>query len=482
MLTAHLVADIRAAEEALAATLPDGELMRRAARGLADQLSLAAPGDVVLMLIGPGNNGGDALYAAVHLLDRGVRVDLCLLDETTVHRDGLAAALAAGAQVVDAPSGQRLCVDAVFGIGARPGLEGRAAAWAGWIAEHGPNVIAVDVPSGIDVDGATLPSSYVKADSTVTFGTYKNGLLATPSSAAAGWNGTAIAELVDIGLGPHLGDPSLEAIEPGDGHLLVRVFAWLSDPSSHKYSRGVVGIAAGSERYAGAAHLCVAGAQAGMAGMVRFTGSEALSARVVDRAPEVVASSGRVQAWVVGPGGGDDVDELITDALADGVPVVLDASALEVEYLPTSFDVPALLTPHAGELARLLDTDREAVEADPLGHVTTAAARWNATVLLKGPRTLVATPGRTTRVNLTGSPWLSTAGAGDVLAGLAGSMLAAGADAHDAASLAAFLHGAASVRANPGGPVTASDVADALPGTIAAFHDGLLDDVRDWRD
>ena len=103
-------------------------------------------------------------------------------------------------------------------------------------------------------------------------------------------------------------------------------------------------------------------------------------------------------------------------------------------------------------------------------------------MLLKGPRTLVATPGRTTRVNLTGSPWLGTAGAGDVLAGLAGSMLAAGADPHDAGSLAAFLHGAASVRANPGGPVTASDVAAALPATIADFHNGVLDDVRDWRD
>ncbi|MFI5426446.1 NAD(P)H-hydrate dehydratase [Aeromicrobium sp. UC242_57] len=103
-------------------------------------------------------------------------------------------------------------------------------------------------------------------------------------------------------------------------------------------------------------------------------------------------------------------------------------------------------------------------------------------MLLKGARTLVVTPGRPTRVNLTGSPWLGTAGAGDVLAGLAGSLMASGADPHDAGSLAAFLHGAASVRANRGGPVTASTVAHALPGTIAAFHDGQLDDVRDWRD
>ncbi len=477
MLTAHLVAAIRAAEEALAAALPEGELMRRAARGLADHLDLIPAGDVVVMLIGPGNNGGDALFAAVHLLDRGVRVDLCLLDDAKVHADGLAAAQAAGAQIVEEPSGQRWCLDAMFGIGARPGLEGKSADWAEWITESDPYTVAVDVPSGIGVDSATSALSYVTADSTITFGTYKNALLATPAESAAG-----MIELVDIGLGPHLATPFLEALEGDDGDLLADLFAWLDDPASHKYSRGVVGIAAGSEQYAGAAHLCIAGAQAGMAGMVRFAGSEALSARVVDRAPEVVAAPGRVQAWVIGPGGGDDAGASITAALADGVPVVLDASALEVEHLPESFAVPALLTPHAGELARLLDTDRETVEANPLDHVTRAAERWNATVLLKGPRTLVATPGRATRVNLTGSPWLGTAGSGDVLAGLAGSMLAAGADPHDAGSFAAFLHGAASVRANPGGPVTASDVAAALPVTIADFIAGTLDDVRDWRD
>jgi hydroxyethylthiazole kinase-like uncharacterized protein yjeF len=478
VLRAHLVDDIRAAEASLAATLPDGELMRRAARGLADHLELIAPGELVLMLIGPGNNGGDALYAAVHLLDRGVRVDLCLLDEATVHADGLAAAKVAGAQVVEAPTGQRICIDAVFGIGARAGLSGKAAGWADWIADQRPHTVAVDVPSGVDVDGATLPASYIRADSTITFGTFKNALFATPGSDAAG--ATSIAELVDIGLEPHLGTPWLEAIEAGDGHLLADTFDWLGKSETQKYSRGVVGIAAGSEQYAGAAHLCVAGAQAGMAGMVRFVGSSSLSARVVDRAPEVVAGRGRVQAWVVGPGGGDEAGVQLAMVLEDGVSVVIDASALQ--HVPDSFDVPALLTPHAGELAQMLDTDRDKVEADPLGHVTAAAERWHTTVLLKGGRTLVATPGRTTRVNLTGSPWLGTAGAGDVLAGLAGSFLAAGADPHDAGSLAAFVHGAASVRANFGGPITATDVAAALPATIADFHNGVLSDVRDWRD
>jgi hydroxyethylthiazole kinase-like uncharacterized protein yjeF len=464
MLSAHAVGDIRAAEEALAATLPDGALMQRAARGLADHLEVIPAGDLVLMLVGPGNNGGDALYAAVHLLDRGVRVDLCLLDEVKVHTEGLAAATAAGAQVVTAPDAQRWCLDAIFGIGARPGLDGKAAGWAGWIVEREPYVIAVDVPSGVDVDGATLPGAYVRADSAVTFGTYKVALLADPAAAAAG-----TPALVDIGLTPHLPAPVLESIEASDGRLLAPA---LPGNSSHKYSRGVLGIAAGSEQYAGAAHLCVAGAQAGLAGMIRFVGSSALSGRVVDRAPEVVAGRGLVQAWVVGPGSGDDAQMQLAMALEDGVPVVVDASALQ--HLPDTFDIPALLTPHAGELARMLGTTREEVEADPLGHATAAAERWNATVLLKGRRTVVAQAGAPTRVNLSGSAWLGTAGAGDVLAGFAGSLLAAGLDPRDAGSVAAYLHGVASVNANPDGPIVATDVAYELPATVAAFVQGSL--------
>ncbi len=480
MLRAHSVADIRTAEESLMAELmsegvPEGELMQRAARGLADALDVVPAGDLVIALVGPGNNGGDALYAATHLLDRGVRVDLCLLDDQKGHSDGLAAAVAAGAQVVGAPTEQRWCLDAVFGIGARPGLSGRAEEWAAWIGERRPHTVAVDVPSGVDVDGGTVPGPSVRADATVTFGTYKAALLCGPAATRAGAD---VPRLVDIGLDPHLPDPVLEVIEADDRQLLGPALTWLDSPVSHKYVRGVVGVAAGSEEYAGAAHLAVAGAQAGTAGMVRFVGSPELSARIVDRAPEVVAGARRVQAWVVGPGGGADVGDLLTRTLEDGVPVVVDAAGLE--HLPDTFLVPALLTPHAGELAAMLDVERDDVEADPLGHATRAAYRWGATVLLKGRRTIVATQSRATRVNLSGSSWLGTAGAGDVLAGFAGSLMASGLHPHDAGSLAAFLHGAASVRANRGGPVTASNVAAALPGTLAAFMNGTLDDVSDW--
>lgn len=477
MLKAHSVSQIRAAEEALAATLPRGSLMALAAKGLAGALDFIPAGEVVLLLIGPGNNGGDALFCAVHLRDRGVRVDLCLLDPGTVHIEGLAAARGAGALVIDGPTSHRFVVDALFGIGTRPGLEGRAAEWARWIDTTRPVVVSVDVPSGVDVDGGTLPASHVRADTTITFGTYKAALLVSPAATAA----SSVA-LVDIGLGDHLGPALIEAIQPEDGHLIAELLRPMLDPTAsvHKYTRGVVGVAAGSDEYAGAAHLCVAGAQAGIAGMVRFRGSPALSTRVVDRAPEVVAAPGRVQAWVVGPGGGDGAREQLALALNDGVPMVVDADALR--FIPDRFDTPVLLTPHAGELAAMMGSSREAVEADPLGHVTAAAARWNATVLLKGARTLIAQVSSPTRVNLSGSPWLATAGAGDVLAGLAGSFLAAGADPRDAGSLAAFLHGAASVRANRSGPVTASMVAAALPQTIADFQHWQLEELREWWD
>ncbi|RYJ02912.1 MAG: NAD(P)H-hydrate dehydratase, partial [Actinomycetales bacterium] len=226
--------------------------------------------------------------------------------------------------------------------------------------------------------------------------------------------------------------------------------------------------------YAGAAHLCVAGAQAGPAGMVRFVGEESLRHRVVDRAPEVVASSydeaGRVQAWVVGPGGGSQAGERLAWALEQGVPLVVDADALQ--HLPDRFEVPALLTPHAGELARMLGVERDDVEAEPLAHATRAAEQWGATVLLKGERTLVVRTGAPARVNLVSTPWLGTAGSGDVLAGFAGALVAAGLDPLDAGSVAALLHGRAGQLANPGGPFTASDVARRLPSVVAAFLRG----------
>lgn len=452
-------------------------LMQRAAEGLAHQMSDIPGGARVLMLIGPGNNGGDALFAATHLLRRSVAVDLCALDPQKVHTSGWQAALAAGAGVITEHNVRQYAgeyewvVDALFGIGARAPLRDLAAELADAVA--GARILAVDVPSGIDVDGGTVPGPAVQARRTVTFGTYKPGLLLSPAAECAG---TDVAELVDIGLADQLGPPQFEAIEPDDGAMLAgRLFA---SNVIHKYTRGVVGVAAGSDEFAGAAHLAIAGAQAGPAGMIRFLGDAELSHRVVDRAPEVVAGRGQVQAWVTGSGGGRDAAETLRSVLDDGVPTVIDADALNA--LPETFGAPAVLTPHAGELARMLDVARDAVESDPLTYGWAAAERWNSTVLLKGKRTCVFTPGEPVRVNLSGTPWLATAGAGDVLAGFIGSLLAAGVPPHDAASIGAYLHGAAAVHANPGGPVVAHEVADFLPRVTAGFLDGTLENVRRW--
>ncbi|MGH1563569.1 bifunctional ADP-dependent NAD(P)H-hydrate dehydratase/NAD(P)H-hydrate epimerase [Mumia sp. DW29H23] len=489
MLHAHTVADVRAAEAALMAQVPPGSLMRWAAAGLAAYVREVAPGSTpVVFLVGTGDNGGDALYAAAELA-RERFVGVAIADTARVHVAGAQAAQAAGCRLVDSPRGFAVVVDGVVGIGGAPGLRPPADGWRATIEAEQPFVIAVDVPSGVDVDGATVPESFLPADATCTFGTYKNALLVDP---AARWAVRgALPRLVDIGLAPYLPAPSVEALEAADNRLLLSVLAPTLDQRgeapTQKYARGVVGVAAGSVTYAGAAQLCVRGAQAGVAGMVRFVGERELAARVVDRCPEVVAHTdpaerGRVQAWVVGSGGGDDAAARLAMALEDEVPVVVDADALQ--HVPERFTVPALLTPHAGELARMLDVDRSAVEADPLGHATRAAERWDAAVLLKGARTLVAYPGAPTRVNLSGTPWLATAGAGDVLAGLAGSFLASGAEPRDAGSLAAFVHGAAAVAASGGGPVTAAKVADAVPGVITAWRNGVLDEsqVRDWRD
>lgn len=447
MLRSHRVSKIRAAEQIVGESSGWDNLMQAAAAGLAENLSDIPAGDLVLMLVGPGNNGGDALFAATHLLNRGVRVDLALLDENKVHTAGLKAAQAAGAQIVSGPAGHRWVVDGLFGIGLHGPLEGQAAQWAQEIEDA--FVIAVDVPSGIGVDSGRSEGVHIWAQRTVTFGTYKNCHLVSPAANACGE-----IRFVDIGLLPHLGEPDLEAIDAEDGYLLDSV---VPVPEDHKYTRGVIGIAAGSVDYAGAAHLCVAGALGGTAGMVRFIGTPELTARVIDRAPEVVGVAGQVQAWVIGSGGGADTEDYLAAALADKVPCVIDAQALQ-------FVSPAqqlVLTPHAGELAQMLGRDRDEIEADPLQYVQAAAEKYGTTVLLKGARTLVATPGHPTRVNLSGNPWLATAGAGDVLAGFIGSLLASGMDTHEAASVGAYLHGFAADLVV--GPLRASHIAEMLP-------------------
>lgn len=481
MRYAHTVDQVRAAEGALMATLPDGALMQRAAAGLATACAAylgRVYGSRILVLTGSGNNGGDALYAAARLARRGARVEAIRVTESA-HAGGLADFLSAGGQIVDEPGDPDLVLDGLLGIGGRGGLSGRSAEL---VASLSAPVVAVDVPSGIEVDSGERSGPHVEATLTVTFGTYKPGLLLDPAREAAG-----AVELVDIGLGPYLDAPLIEALQPFDVQQILPT----PGAAAHKYSRGVLGIAAGSSQYTGAALLVASAAVGtGLAGMIRYEG--AAEDLVRSRHPEVVVGSGQVQAWVVGPGMGAEQGDTVQRVLAEGLPTVVDADGLS--HLPERCTGPTVLTPHAGELARMLGEERSAVEAGMLSAATRAARRWDAVVVLKGARAVIAAPDGRVRVNTSGVPWLATAGSGDVLSGVVGTLLAAGLDEFDAASVGAWLHGTAgTLAANAGGwhpagppgapgaggaagpmtaagasggPISASAVADLLPAAI----------------
>ncbi|MFD9008652.1 NAD(P)H-hydrate epimerase [Streptomyces sp. NPDC059558] len=462
MRTAYSVETVRGAERELMARLPEGALMQRAAAGLAAAcagLLRRRRGGVygarVVLLVGPGDNGGDALYAGARLARRGAGVTAVPMDPERMHPAALAALLAAGGRVAQAvPQRADLVLDGLLGIGGRGGLRPAAAALVERIPPGAP-VVAVDLPSGVDADTGEVAGPAVAADVTVAFGAYKPGLLIDPGASRAG-----AVHLVDIGL--ELPPPEVEALQHAD------VAGLLPEPtaSSDKYRRGVVGIVAGSAQYPGAAVLAVAGALRGGAGAVRYVGPAADA--VLARYPETLIGPGRVQAWVVGPGLGEGRAGEVAELLAGDAAVLVDADGLR-GLDPAALrarSAPTLLTPHAGEAAALLGVSRESVEAGRLDAVRVLAQQYGASVLLKGSTTLVASGAGAVRVNPTGTPWLATAGSGDVLSGLAGSLLAGGLSGADAGAVGAYLHGLAARRV--GGPLLAHQVAEALP---AAWRD-----------
>ncbi|MFI0270386.1 NAD(P)H-hydrate dehydratase [Streptomyces luteogriseus] len=468
MRTAYSVETVRNAERELMARLPEGALMQRAAAGLAAacaDLLGRVYGSRVVLLVGSGDNGGDALYAGARLARRGAGVTAVLLAPERAHAAGLAALRRAGGRVAGAGDGETLVegadlvVDGIVGIGGKGGLRPEAVPLAAAAGSSRGAVVAVDLPSGVDADTGEVHGHAVRADLTVTFGTHKPGLLIDPAREYAG-----SVRLVDIGL-ELPAEPELEALQHDDVARLLPVPGAESD----KYRRGVVGIAAGSARYPGAAVLAVSGALRGGAGAVRYVGPAGDA--VIARFPETLVSdqgpkhAGRVQAWVVGPGAGDDA-ATVAEVLAADVPVLIDADGLRLAdaEVVRGRRAPTLMTPHAGEAAALLGVERAEVEGGRLAAVRELARRYGATVLLKGSTTLVAdSGGGAVRVNPTGTGWLATAGSGDVLSGLGGSLLAAGLSAVDAASAGAYLHGLAGRLAAEGAPVGAHDVADAVP-------------------
>ncbi|WP_089256122.1 bifunctional ADP-dependent NAD(P)H-hydrate dehydratase/NAD(P)H-hydrate epimerase [Asanoa hainanensis] len=467
----------------------DDVLIQRAAAGLAAECTRIlierhrrVYGCRVLLLVGVGKNGADALVAGARLRGRGAHVDAVLVG-TDAYVPGLSELRRLGGSFLDALSDEGskaafdalsaadLIVDGIVGDRGNGGLRSPADALVDAIPRGVP-VIAVDLPSGVDPDTGEIVGSHVTADVTVTFGTFKPCLFAPPAAHAAGRT-----VLVDVGLGNDLPERA-----PLRRLTRTGVAARWPVPArpDHKYTRGVLGVIAGSDTYPGAAVLAARGAVRAGVGVVRYVGPPRVTDHVILAVPEAVPGLGRVQAWLLGSGVESDEtqDRGIAQALDSGLPCVVDAGALEecvrrrsAGTRPIGAD-GILMTPHAGELARMLGllghhVSRADVESRPMHHAAWLAAETEATVLLKGSTTLIASPSGWMYSQSDGTSWMATAGSGDVLAGVAGALMAAGIKAPDAGAMAALVHGVAGNHASNGGPVSASAMADAIPGVVA---------------
>ncbi|MCF2706895.1 bifunctional ADP-dependent NAD(P)H-hydrate dehydratase/NAD(P)H-hydrate epimerase [Arcanobacterium haemolyticum] len=521
MLRAYTAAQVRAAEQPLLAA---GEpLMLQAAGAAASEVlrelrrrGRRIPGTRVLVLVGSGNNGADALYAAAGLARRSLAVTAALLGPC--HKEAEAAARAAGVQFMHAQSGadpeeagsqgvsEDVCacareadvwIDGILGIGARLPVRSQVAQLLSALFEVRaaravePVSVALDVPSGIGVDDGACSGPVFEADITVTMGAFKPGLLLDPARRYVG-------RLVDVPLG-------LEAFLPPRPALASLTDADVADmwpvpgPDSHKYTRGVVGLDTGSMEYPGAGILSVRSALAAGPGMVRYGGPREIGNLILPLHPEVVLGEGRVQSWVLGsgiPSGSITRCESRLRLVAEsGVPVVVDAGAT---LLAARGGLPdrTVLTPHAGELAALFRAlgspmSRDEIESAPRDAARRAAELTGAIVLLKGSSDTVCAPDGTLFTQAGAPGWRGVAGSGDVLAGLTGAALAiaqAQAEQEGRAltvgeltqwvAAATYLHGRAALRASgsaPGRPITASDIVAHIPAAI--YHALRSEDV-----
>ncbi|HEY2449794.1 MAG TPA: NAD(P)H-hydrate dehydratase [Mycobacterium sp.] len=464
---------IREAEAPLLASLPDGALMRRAAYGLANAIigelkarTGGVAGRRVCAVVGSGDNGGDALWAATFLRRRGAAADAILLKPERTHQQGLAALTAAGGRLVDRITEPTdLVIDGVVGISGSGPLRPDAAAVFAAVDGAAIPVVAVDIPSGIDVATGAITGPAVHAALTVTFG----GLKPVHALADCGR-----VRLVDIGL--ELPDTNIRGFEAAD--VAAR---WpVPGPHDDKYTQGVTGVMAGSSTYPGAAVLCTGAAVAATSGMVRYAGSA--HGEVLAHWPEVIgsptpAAAGRVQAWVVGPGLGTDETgaAALWFALETDLPVLVDADALTIlaahPDMLAARRAPTLLTPHAGEFARLAGAPPG---DDRVGAARRLADALGVTVLLKGNVTVIADPDGPVYLNPAGQSWAATAGSGDVLSGMIGALLAAGLPTAEAAAAGAFVHARAAAlsAADPGpgdAPTSASRIVGHIRAALATF-------------
>lgn len=453
------VAQMRAAEGALieAGTSVD-QLMQLAGRGAAEWVWRIAGHRAVTVLCGPGNNGGDGYVIAQTLHERGGRVRVVAAHQPQTDAARTARVLFDG-EVLDRDAKVHgdVLVDCLFGSGLTRSLTGEDAALLQRLAADHATRIAIDLPSGIESDsGAELTPGLPQYDLTIALGAWKFAHFLMPACAAMG-----ALRLVDIGA-----DPVPDAARPVTRPDLRAPLA-----DAHKYRRGLLGVVGGA--MPGAALLAARAAQHGGAGYVRFLGvvTGAPPDLVADPQPlEQALTDGRYTAFVAGPGLGRDPDarKRLRNVLTSHVPVVLDADALMLfEAADAGANVqPRIITPHEGEfvaLERAFKLPGVGTKADRAVELAAACA---AVVVAKGPDTVVARGDGRVALATRGSSWLSTAGTGDVLAGVIASRLATGLDPFEAACQGVWLHGEAARLCGPA--FTAGQLAEAVQSAYAA--------------
>lgn len=472
----------RADAAAVAGGIPSMTLMENAGAAVARELRRRWPVQPVVVLAGPGNNGGDGFVAARLLKNMGWPVSVALFgDRAALKGDALANADRWTEKVLpltpQALDGHNLVVDAVFGAGLSRSLEGQVRATIDAVGARGLTSVAVDVPSGVDGNTGQVLGTAARADLTVTFFRRKPGHVLYPGRGLAG-----DVIVADIGIPDSvLADIRPKTIANEPSSWLDR-FPWVRC-AANKFERGHLVIVGGPEM-TGAARLAAAGARRAGAGLVTIAAPKSAFAvysaaspgvlvkplapgTVGERAFRTFIADRRRNAILIGPGAGvtAGIRRLVLAALKDGgKAVVLDADALTVfaKAPATLFKAicgPVLLTPHDGEFARLFPG-----QGDRLTRARRAARQSGAVVLLKGPDTVIAAPDGRAAINENAPPTLATAGSGDVLAGIAAGLMAGGMDAFDAGSAAAWLHGAAAEAFGPG--LIAEDLIDELPGVL----------------
>jgi hydroxyethylthiazole kinase-like uncharacterized protein yjeF len=477
-------------------------LMERAGFAVARAAVRAAGGAYgrrAVVVCGKGNNGGDGLVAARILAGEGMGVDVALLAAPEDLQGPAAANLARLGEVAlrarafeepwfhRALARAHVTVDAIFGTGFRGAPDGPHAAAIEALNEAGIPVVAVDIPSGVEGDTGVVQGPAVRAAATVSFGAPKVGSLLHPGAAQAG-----TVEVVDIGFPPDLVRSDLQLVEEAD----VRSMLPRRSPETHKRRSGVVLVVAGSRRMTGAPRLVADGAYRAGAGLVTVAVPEGILRVVQAGLPEAVflplpegpegsvAEAGwgvlaegleRFGAVALGPGLSTDGDtpafvrRLVSSS---SIPVVVDADGINafvgrVGELGAR-DAPAVITPHTGELSRLFQVSADDLAADRVGMARKAAAETDAVMVLKGSRSVLASPDGRTRINPTGTSALATGGTGDVLTGAVATMLARGLEPLDAATAATYVHGVAGRIAGDrmGEGATSAAVARALPAAL----------------